>query len=83
MKNLLLKNVLKEYKIDILKKKNLDKFNKSNDVFISLNDKYLNYEGNLYPRKFSKFCELRRLSTKFSGTYVISFQSIAIFFNVV
>ena len=65
VKNLLLKNFLKEYKIDILKKKNLDKFNKSNDVFISLNDKYLNYEGNLYPRKFSKFCELQLNKLKY------------------
>ena len=61
IKNLMMKNVLKDYKNDLLKKKNLDKFNKANDIYISLNDKTidLKYEIKFKPKKFSKFCELK------------------------
>ena len=83
IKNILLKNVFKEYKLDILKKKNLDKFNKVNDTFISSNSKYLNYENQLYlyPRKFSKFCELRLSKVKYLNLAETKISDLSSFKN--
>lgn len=66
LKNLFLENVLKEYKNDVLKNRIIDKFNKVNNVYISLNSKYLNFSNiiAMIPRKFSKFCELQLKNLK-------------------
>ena len=61
LKNLLSKNVLKDYKNDILQKKNLDRFNRVNDVYISFKIKAIDFEDqiNMRPKILSKFCELQ------------------------
>lgn len=66
LKNLFLENVLKEYKNDVLKNRIIDKFNKVNNVYISLNSKYLNFSNTIamFPQKFSKFCELQLKNLK-------------------
>ena len=55
--NLLNKNILKEYKDDVLKKKSSDKFNKSNDIYLLDNNKSINLRIDLYDKIFDKFCQ--------------------------
>jgi len=66
LKNLFLENVLKDYKNDVLKNRIIDKFNKVNNVYISLNSKYLDFSNTIamFPKKFSKFCELQLKNLK-------------------